>query len=70
MRGDALRCTMQKRLAKELMKQAGLGAHTDLCGMSEFEKIQAVIPGYQIKIFDSGDLKEIIYQGDLVFLEE
>lgn len=65
-RGDALRCTMQRRLAMELMGQAGLGAHTDPCGMAEFEKIQAVIPGYQIKIFDSGNLKELLYQGEFV----
>lgn len=54
---------MQKKLAKTLMEQAGLDAHTGSCGMVEFDKVQALLPDYQIKIFDSDNFKEILYKG-------
>jgi hypothetical protein len=62
-RGDVQRRTAQKRLAAALMREAGLTDHKDPCGIAEYEKVQAVRPGYQLKIVEARNLKELIFKG-------
>lgn len=67
-RGDNLKCTLQRRLALDLMERAGLAGHRGGCGMHEFDRIQNVLlPNYQLKIFHAGDLKEILFCGNCFY---
>jgi len=54
----------QKRRAKKLMEQSGLGDWKEACGLDQVAKIQAFLePNYQIKIFSKDSFNSIIYKG-------
>lgn len=63
-RGDKQRCNMQKRLAQKLMVAAGLQKHTASCGLEQYEKVQAALPAYRITIYEAGNLKDVMFQGN------
>jgi len=54
---------------KVLKTDAGIG-HDGPCGMDDYEKVQtcSMLNGYQLKIFDSLNMQELIFQGEFVYL--
>ena len=52
---------VQERLAKELHRLAGVPEGP--CGISELQKFQAVLPGYQIKVMSIDPLRMLIFVG-------
>ena len=52
---------VQERLAKELHRLAGVPEGT--CGISELQKFQAVLPGYQIKVISIDPPHMLIFVG-------
>jgi len=67
-RGDTNYNTEQTRRMKALKNDAGIG-HDGPCVMDDYEKVQAcsTLKGYQLKIFDSLNMQELIFQGAFVF---
>lgn len=62
-KGDTHRYTAQKIEAKKLMHAAKLTNHKGPCGIPEIEKLQSVMPEYQIKIHDKDRDYGIFYKG-------
>uniref|UniRef100_A0A915I0Z3 Uncharacterized protein n=1 Tax=Romanomermis culicivorax TaxID=13658 RepID=A0A915I0Z3_ROMCU len=63
--GDMDRKTLQQKLAKKLMADAGLGDFKGQCGIEEAKKIQKfLVPNYQMKIFSKDHFNALIYQVD------
>ena len=55
---------VQERLAKELHRLAGVPEGP--CGISELQKFQAVLPGYQIKVMSMEPPHMLIFMGPTV----
>ena len=54
-------CPVQEQLAKELHRLAGVPEGP--CGISELQKFQAVLPGYQIKVMSIDPAHMLIFVG-------
>jgi len=63
-KGDNDRNTEQTRRMKALKTDSGIN-HDGPCAMIDYEKVQAcsLLKGYQLKIYDSLNLQELIFQG-------
>jgi len=63
-KGDNDRNTEQTRRMKALKSDAGID-HKGPCGMADYEKVQTcpMLAGYQLKIVDSLNLQDLIFQG-------
>uniref|UniRef100_A0A915IAW3 Uncharacterized protein n=1 Tax=Romanomermis culicivorax TaxID=13658 RepID=A0A915IAW3_ROMCU len=57
------RNVLQTKVAKELMTEAGLANHQGPCGFKEWPKFQAIMSGYQIKVFSKERYKDLLYKG-------
>jgi hypothetical protein len=66
-KGDKQRYTLQRRLAQQLMKDAGLEDFDGPCGLTELDKFQAVLsPDYQIKVYGANETQMLVYKGIII----
>lgn len=64
-KGDKSRHTLQKVRAQQLMRDAGLENHQDTCGLLELQKLQNVLHGYQIKVYNKERYCAITFVGGI-----
>jgi hypothetical protein len=65
-RGDRNRNTLQKRLAQQLMEEAGLGDHQGPCGLDDLKLLQNVLePDYQVKVFSKELCGGLYFKGEV-----
>jgi len=64
--GDLNRNQTQAREAEILMKKAGLEKHQGKCGFVELEKLQKILPDYQIKVFSMEHYYACTFEGMII----